>query len=71
MTTAATLSHGGGRAGGQNIRAQVMAGNGVVEPRPASSAADLDPEEYQLLGREPRGFLAFRLGPSQVPHLSG
>jgi SAM-dependent methyltransferase len=35
----------------------------LLEPRPAPQAAALDPEEYQRLAREPRGFLAFRLRP--------
>jgi SAM-dependent methyltransferase len=35
----------------------------LLEPRPVPEAAALDPEEYQRLAREPRGFLAFRLRP--------
>jgi SAM-dependent methyltransferase len=35
----------------------------LTEPRPVPEAAAIDPEEYDLLGREPRGFLAFRLRP--------
>jgi ubiquinone/menaquinone biosynthesis C-methylase UbiE len=33
----------------------------LTEPRPPASAADLDPEHYELLNREPRGFMAFRV----------
>lgn len=33
------------------------------EPRPAPEAAVIDPEDYEQLSREPRGFIAFRLRP--------
>src|SRR5262245_59428206 len=36
----------------------------LLEPRPVPEAATIDPEEYQRLTREPRGFIAFRLRPS-------
>ena len=35
----------------------------LTEPRPVPAAEALDPEQYERLGREPRGFLAFRLVP--------
>lgn len=35
----------------------------LVEPRPAPEAAAIDPQEYERLAREPRGFIAFRLVP--------
>jgi SAM-dependent methyltransferase len=35
----------------------------LLEPRPAAEAAAIDPQEYELLAREPRGFMAFRLLP--------
>lgn len=35
----------------------------LTEPRPQPDAADLEPEDYEQLSREPRGFLAFRLVP--------
>ncbi len=35
----------------------------LLEPRPVPEAAGIDPEEYERLGREPRGFMAFRLRP--------
>jgi len=35
----------------------------LLEPRPVPEAAAVDPEEYERLAREPRGFLAFRLRP--------
>jgi ubiquinone/menaquinone biosynthesis C-methylase UbiE len=35
----------------------------LLEPRPVPEAAAVDPEEYQQLAREPRGFMAFRLRP--------
>ena len=35
----------------------------LLEPRPAPQTATIDPEEYQKLAREPRGFMAFRLVP--------
>lgn len=35
----------------------------LLEPRPVPEAASIDPDEYQLLAREPRGFMAFRLRP--------
>jgi SAM-dependent methyltransferase len=35
----------------------------LLEPRPVPEAAALDPEEYERLAREPRGFMAFRLRP--------
>lgn len=36
----------------------------LTEPRPLAAAAEVDPAEYELLRREPRGFMAFRLRPS-------
>jgi SAM-dependent methyltransferase len=36
----------------------------LVEPRPRPEAALIDPEEYEVLHREPRGFLAIRARPS-------
>jgi SAM-dependent methyltransferase len=36
----------------------------LTEPRPAPEAAALEPAEYERLGREPRGFIAFRLRPA-------
>ena len=36
----------------------------LTEPRPEPAAANLDPGEYELLSREPRGFMAFRLIPA-------
>jgi len=39
----------------------------LVEPRPAPEAEALDPAEYDLLAREPRGFIAFRLIPRPAP----
>jgi SAM-dependent methyltransferase len=35
----------------------------LVEPRPVPEAAAINPEEYERLAREPRGFIAFRLRP--------
>ncbi|HEY6311859.1 MAG TPA: hypothetical protein VIY52_13780 [Streptosporangiaceae bacterium] len=35
----------------------------LLEPRPAREAAAVDPEHYEKLTREPRGFIAFRLAP--------
>jgi hypothetical protein len=35
----------------------------LVELRPVPEAAAINPEEYGLLTREPRGFIAFRLRP--------
>ena len=35
----------------------------LVEPRPVPEAAAVDPQEYERLIREPRGFTAFRLRP--------
>jgi hypothetical protein len=35
----------------------------LAEPRPAPEAAAFDPEHYEKLTREPRGFIAFRLVP--------
>jgi SAM-dependent methyltransferase len=35
----------------------------LLEPRPVPEAAAIDPQEYQLLAREPRGFITFRLRP--------
>lgn len=32
----------------------------AASPRPVREAKALDPEEYELLHREPRGFLALR-----------
>lgn len=39
----------------------------LLEPRPEPEAATLDPEEYERLAREPRGFIAFRLVPRPPP----
>jgi ubiquinone/menaquinone biosynthesis C-methylase UbiE len=36
----------------------------LLEPRPAPHAAQLDPERYEQLSREPYGFLALRLRPA-------
>jgi SAM-dependent methyltransferase len=35
----------------------------LLEPRPQPEAAALDPQEYEQLAREPRGFIAMRLVP--------
>jgi SAM-dependent methyltransferase len=35
----------------------------LLEPRPVPEAAAIDPEEYEQLACEPRGFIAFRLRP--------
>ena len=35
----------------------------LLEPRPVPEAASINPEEYERLSREPRGFMAFRLTP--------
>jgi ubiquinone/menaquinone biosynthesis C-methylase UbiE len=35
----------------------------LLEPRPQPEAAALDPEEYERLAREPRGFIAMKLVP--------
>jgi SAM-dependent methyltransferase len=35
----------------------------LLEPRPAPEAVAIDPEDYEQLAREPRGFIAFRLVP--------
>ena len=35
----------------------------LLEPRPVPEAAAIDRAEYQRLGREPRGFMTFRLRP--------
>ncbi|MET0702814.1 MAG: class I SAM-dependent methyltransferase [Mycobacterium sp.] len=35
----------------------------LVEPRPTADSADLDPEDYQRLTREPTGFLAIKAIP--------
>jgi ubiquinone/menaquinone biosynthesis C-methylase UbiE len=35
----------------------------LVEPRPVPAARAINPEEYDRLAREPRGFIAFRLRP--------
>jgi hypothetical protein len=35
----------------------------LTEPRPVSSAEPLNPAQFELLSREPRGFMAFRLRP--------
>ena len=37
----------------------------LLEPRPAPEAAAIDPEDYERLCREPRGFIAFRLRPAR------
>jgi SAM-dependent methyltransferase len=39
----------------------------LLEPRPVPEAAAQNPAEYERLGREPRGFIAFRL----LPRLPG
>jgi SAM-dependent methyltransferase len=40
----------------------------LTEPRPVRQAAAINPEEYERLTREPRGFMAFRLRPdTQLP----
>ena len=39
----------------------------LLEPRPDPQAAEIDPEEYARLCREPRGFLAIRA----IPHPHG
>ena len=36
----------------------------LQEPRPTQEAAAIDPEDYERLSREPRGFMAFRLRPA-------
>ncbi len=38
----------------------------LLEPRPVPEAAALDPEDYERLVREPRGFIAFRLVPGST-----
>ena len=35
----------------------------LLEPRPVPEAASIDPEAYERLAREPRGFIALRLRP--------
>lgn len=35
----------------------------LVEPRPVPEGEPINPEQYKLLSREPRGFMAFRLRP--------
>jgi SAM-dependent methyltransferase len=35
----------------------------LLEPRPVPEAAAIDPQQYQRLAREPRGFIALRLRP--------
>jgi hypothetical protein len=35
----------------------------LLEPRPRPEAAQIDPDEYERLHREPRGFLAIRARP--------
>lgn len=35
----------------------------LTEPRPLPEAAAVDPEQYELIAREPQGFIAFRLRP--------
>lgn len=35
----------------------------LLEPRPVPAAEAINPQDYELLAREPRGFLAFRLRP--------
>jgi len=35
----------------------------LLEPRPVPEAAAIDPQRYEQLAREPRGFMAFRLRP--------
>jgi hypothetical protein len=35
----------------------------LLEPRPVPGTAAIDPGRYERLGREPRGFIAFRLRP--------
>ncbi|WP_245908990.1 class I SAM-dependent methyltransferase [Mycobacterium neglectum] len=36
----------------------------LLEPRPTAHAADIDPEKYERLSREPTGFLAIRAVPN-------
>jgi SAM-dependent methyltransferase len=36
----------------------------LLEPRPVPEAADIDPQDYERLCREPVGFIAFRLRPA-------
>jgi SAM-dependent methyltransferase len=36
----------------------------LTEPRPLAEASTVDPQRYELLMQEPRGFMAFRLRPS-------
>jgi ubiquinone/menaquinone biosynthesis C-methylase UbiE len=36
----------------------------LLEPRPVPAAVAMEPEDYQRLSREPRGFMAFRLRPA-------
>jgi SAM-dependent methyltransferase len=40
----------------------------LTEPRPAPEAEAIDPTRYELLHREPRGFIAFRLVPRGGHH---
>jgi SAM-dependent methyltransferase len=40
----------------------------LTEPRPVPAAEVIDPSRYELLHREPRGFIAFRLVPSGGQH---
>jgi len=35
----------------------------LLDPRPTPEATAIDPDEYERLSRQPRGFLAFRLRP--------
>lgn len=39
----------------------------LLEPRPTPRAAEIDPDDYQRLHREPTGFLAFRVVPRCRP----
>lgn len=38
----------------------------LLEPRPVPEAAAVEPEDYDKLTREPRGFIVFRLVPGRV-----
>jgi hypothetical protein len=39
----------------------------LLEPLPIAASAAIDPAEYERLGSEPRGFIAFRLRPVDEP----
>jgi hypothetical protein len=42
----------------------------LLEPRPVPEAAVRDPEDYEQLGREPRGFVAVRVVPRPAARLN-